>query len=35
MVYDDGVPIYRDSNHITNAYADKLSKIFDPIFAIL
>lgn len=31
-VVDEGVPIYRDYNHITKSYALKLSKIFEPIF---
>lgn len=32
-IYDNGIPIYRDSNHLTKTYAEKLSKIFDVIFS--
>lgn len=32
LVYDDGVPIYRDTNHVTSAWAKKLADVFAPIF---
>lgn len=32
VVVDEGIPIYRDYNHITKSYALKLSKVFEPLF---
>lgn len=32
LVVDSGMPIYRDSSHLTKRYAEKLSHIFDPVF---
>lgn len=33
MIYEDGIPIYQDSNHLSRAYSEKLSGIFDKIFS--
>ena len=31
-VFDGDIPLYRDTHHITQTYALKLSYLFDPIF---
>lgn len=32
-VFNEGIPIYRDTNHITNSYAEKMAAIFDPVLS--
>jgi len=32
-VFNTDIPIYRDTNHITNSYATKIASAFDPIFS--
>ncbi|MFQ3191548.1 MAG: peptidoglycan/LPS O-acetylase OafA/YrhL [Paraglaciecola sp.] len=31
-VFDSGIPIYRDNNHLARFYAEKISYLFDPLF---
>ena len=33
-VYENGIPMYRDSNHLSRTHANKLSPLFDSIFQL-